>query len=420
MPAPVDEIRVNAAAKVRNADIRHFIHNGRPHIAVPSFTLPDEVVMNGGLYPADEIEKGYKSLKGTLAPVGHPTINGVAVLANRPEAINAHHVGVWNEKVTRENGRVYIEKWVDVEFAEKFEAGQKLLDAIEKGEPIHTSTGLIVNREAVAGQAGYGWIARNMRFDHDAILFGEPGAATPEDGVGLMVNSAELVVNAVCPELTTNGVLNDSANQRRDLLNAAIREVYGTSDSYAYVEDFNSSTVVYSTPKGYFGIDYEIEDGNVILGKVPQPLQARTEFVAKGAEVGTAFALVKNAVQSPPVPANKPKPEPEMDETKLAELIGNAVTTAVAPINEKLAKVESDLATARESLEVNAKAADQENRELILAKAPTLALAVNALSGKPLADLAAHYQTAAPITTGLQNNSGKEGKANSLDEYAGA
>lgn len=416
-----DEIRVNVKAKVRNADIRHVIHNGREHIVVPSWTLPDEVVMNGGIYHAEEIAKSYKTLENTLAPVGHPTVNGVPVLANTPEAINAHHVGVWNKNVSREGGRVYIEKWIDVEVAGRSEVGKQLLDAIDAGAPIHTSTGVVLKREMAVNQAGYKWIARDLRFDHDAILFDEPGAATPEDGVGLMVNSAELVVNAICPELVVNGVLENSYGQKRDALQAAVRELFGTTDSYAWIEDFDDVNVIYNTPKGPNMVAYSYDGGAVVIDAVPVPVVAKTEFVAKGAEVGSHLALIKNAVQSPPVAETKPNPlEPEMDENKVGELVANALKTALEPLAQELAAVKGELQTARTALETNAKAADDENRAVILAKAPGLALAVNALSGEPLAVMAAQYQTAAPIGSGKSMETNADKGADDLDNYKGA
>jgi hypothetical protein len=414
-----DEIRVNVKTKVRNADIRHVVHNGRDHIVVPSYTLPDDVVMNGGLYPAEEIAKGYKTLEGTLAPVGHPTLNGKPVLANTPEALNAHYVGAWNKNVAREGGRVYVEKWIDVEVASRSEVGKQLLEAIDQNMPIHTSTGLITKREIAINQAGYQWIAREMRFDHDAILFDEPGAATPDDGVGMMVNSAELVVNAICPELVVNDLLEDSYGQKREALCAAIREVYGSPDNYAYVEDFDDENVIYNTPKGLAMVGYLYKEGAVVLEGEPVPVVTKTEFVAKGSSVITQVALIKNAVQSPLVADTKPKPlEPEMDENKVGEIVANALKAALAPLAQELGDVKAQLSEARDALETNAKAADQENRDVILAKVPGLALTVNALSGKPLADLAAQYQTAASIAAGSMETNAD--KSDDLSDYKGA
>jgi hypothetical protein len=145
--------------------------------------------MNGIMYPADEIEKGYVSLNRTPAPLGHPTINGKFVSASDPEGINIGWIGAWNENVRRENGRVHLDKVIDVERANQSEGGKAVLAAIDKGGPIHTSTGLLCNLEAANGDVPYKHIARNMVFDHDAILMDEEGAATPDQGVGMLVNA---------------------------------------------------------------------------------------------------------------------------------------------------------------------------------------------------------------------------------------
>jgi len=181
-------VRVNIRTVANMAAIRRERRNGRDKIIVPSATLPDGIVMNGIQYPAYEIEKGFMSLNGTLAPLGHPTINGQFVSASHPDGMAVGWIGAHNENVRRENGRVYLDKVIDVQRANESAGGKSVLEAIEKGEPIHTSTGLLCDLEQVNGQA-FGSIARNMVFDHDAILLGEAGAATPEQGVGMLVNA---------------------------------------------------------------------------------------------------------------------------------------------------------------------------------------------------------------------------------------
>lgn len=418
----MEKLRVNAVSRVESADIRHFTHNGKPHIMVPSYTLPDNVVMNGGLYPADEIKESFKSLEGTLAPVGHPTVNGVFVKAGDAEAINSHYIGVWNKNVSQVDGRVYIEKWIDVEFASKFEQGQQLLEAIEAGRPIHTSTGLVCKRELAVNQAGYKWIARDMRFDHDAILFDEPGAATPEDGVGMMVNSDQLVVNAICPSLTTNGVLTGSYVQRREAISIALRERFGSNDNYVYVEDFDGTTAIYMDSTGLNSIGYEYADDNAVLIGSPGSVKAKVEFVAKDGSVESALALVKNAVQCEPSKVDEPTTlvgNANMDPKELATLVTNSVSSAVAPLQEALASQAETIASLKGQIAANADAADKANRDVILAKSPELELTVNALSGEPLAKLAAKFQDAAPIVSGsMETNSGKA-VMNQFNEYEG-
>lgn len=183
-------VRVNIRTAVNAASIRREKRNGRDVVIVPSATLPDNIVMNDIKYPAEEIERSYMTLNRTPAPLGHPIVNGKYVSASDPEGINVGWVGAWNENVRRDNGRVYLDKIIDVERASQSEGGRRVLDAINKREPIHTSTGLICDLEPAEDGAGCRYIARNMQFDHDAILLDEDGAATPEQGVGIFVNSA--------------------------------------------------------------------------------------------------------------------------------------------------------------------------------------------------------------------------------------
>lgn len=179
-------IRCNVSGKIRTEKL-----NGRDVIIVPSATLPDDIVMNGIQYPKAEIAASYKGLERTPAPLGHPTINGKFISATDPEGINLGWIGAWNANVRQEGGRVLLDKIIDVERANESEKGRRVLEAIKNNKPIHTSTGLLCNLEEVTnGDAlGYKQIARNMVWDHDAILLDEPGAATPEQGVGMMVNS---------------------------------------------------------------------------------------------------------------------------------------------------------------------------------------------------------------------------------------
>lgn len=179
--------RVNAAA------IKKETIDGEDHYRIPSATLPDDCVLNSGLYPGDEIEASYKSLEGTAAPLGHPKVGNQFVSAGIPQAINKHWVGAWNENVRREGGKVLLDKVVNIRVANQTDKGRELVQAIEKQAPIHTSTGLMLEMEVANGESNgkpYTWVARNMRFDHDAILLDEPGAATPDEGVGMFVNAA--------------------------------------------------------------------------------------------------------------------------------------------------------------------------------------------------------------------------------------
>lgn len=183
-------VRVNIRTLANAGAIRREKRNGRDVVIVPGATLPDNIVMNGIMYPAEEIEKSFSSLSRKPAPLGHPVINGKFVSASDPEGLNLGWIGAWNENVRRENGRVLLDKVIDVEMANRSEGGKAVLAAIDKGDPIHTSTGLYCMMEAANGDVSYKNIARNIQFDHDAILLDQDGAATPEQGVGMLVNSS--------------------------------------------------------------------------------------------------------------------------------------------------------------------------------------------------------------------------------------
>jgi hypothetical protein len=184
------KVRVNVRHAINNASIRRERRDGRDYIIVPSATMPDGIVMNRVRYPADEIAKAFGSLENTPAPLGHPTIEGAFVSAKDPEGLARGWIGAWNRNVRRENGRVFVDKVIDVATANQLDGGKTVLAAIEKGEPIHSSTGLYAMLTAVQNDDEADWEASDIVFDHDAILIGEEGAATPAQGVGLMVNAA--------------------------------------------------------------------------------------------------------------------------------------------------------------------------------------------------------------------------------------
>lgn len=121
-------VRVNVRTLANTAAVRREKRNGRDVVIVPSATLPDDVVMNGIQYPADEIEKSYRTLNRTPAPAGHPLINGQFVSASDPEGINIAWIGAWNENVRRENGRVFLDKVIDVARASQSDEGRAVLD----------------------------------------------------------------------------------------------------------------------------------------------------------------------------------------------------------------------------------------------------------------------------------------------------
>lgn len=408
-----ETVRVNLRYKVNNADVRRgVVHNGRKHTVIPSYTLPDEVVMNGLLYTHAEIEASYKGLEGTLAPLGHPTIDGTYVSANTAEAINAFHIGAFNRNVERRGNRVFVEKWVDEEYAANTEGGRKLLESLDAGEPIHTSTGIFLHVDTnvngiTANGKKYRGSATQMVMDHDAILIGEVGAATPEDGVGLLVNTAD-IEDAV--PLTANEVLSKmSYGNLQRMLSDAANLKWGGADKWVWVEDFDTTTAIVHRDKESSAVDYSIKDGVVQFADAEKPVTQKTEWVDKNPIVNRILQLIGVRVNSGPDTKPPVEDVPDMDRKELDEALaannkaqGEALKELFAPIAERLTALETNQKTISDSLTANSRAAEAEKRKVVAEKlGQTVA---DALTGNALDEAHAKLVGAAGIVPGFQGN----------------
>ncbi len=182
-------VRANLAGKIRREN-----RDGRETLILPSYAAKAGTVLNGILYPREELDSSIAGLNRTPAPLGHPTINNKFVPALDPEALARNHVFAWNENPRWDGERIALDVVIDEARANESEGGRKVLNAIEKQEPICTSTGLLCNLEEVKDRA-HNAVARNIEWDHVALLLDEAPAISPEEGVGIFVNSASREAN---------------------------------------------------------------------------------------------------------------------------------------------------------------------------------------------------------------------------------
>lgn len=123
------------------------------------WAIVDDIVMNGKLYTAAEIAKGYKTLERTPMPLGHPKVDGKHVSARDVQAVNEYHVGAWLQDVEHKDGKVSGDMYVDRRYAESTEKGQRLVNRLDEMaerknvEPIHISTGLLYSGIAANGES---------------------------------------------------------------------------------------------------------------------------------------------------------------------------------------------------------------------------------------------------------------------------
>jgi hypothetical protein len=362
---------------VNTDKIRREDREGREVIVVPSATLPDDVIMNNVKYPAEEIKNSFATLNRTPAPLGHPEKGGMFLSASAPEAINEYWVGAWNENVRQEkmpNGsyRVHVDKAIDVEVANRTEGGRAVLEAIEKGEPIHTSTGLFANLKE-SEEDGYGWTAHDIQFDHDAILLNEKGAATPEQGVGMMVNGDGEKV-----EIEVINSMLDAAEQELDWgLDMAFRALEKEA-RVPMIEQMKTAL-----REVFFGSQRKT---TAVNSKEPDSMD-KEQFDNLSATVETLAETVKEMQNSALTP----------------DAVAEAIATAIKPVTDQVtaanaaqeAKDEAELKDLREKI-VKANLLDEaEAEELTLNTARSLAKKCE--PGK-----------AAPISGAFQNADGED------------
>lgn len=375
-------VRVNIRTAVNSKSIRHEKRGGRDVIIVPSATLPDDVIMNNIKYPADEIAKSFKTLERTPAPLGHPQVNGEYISAREPEAINSFWIGAHNENVRRENGRVFLDKVIDVEVANRTPAGKSLIDAINKGDPIHTSTGVFLEVEP-STDSTYSYIAKNMSFDHDAILLDEEGAATPNQGVGLMVNSTQqvTVINSMLESYT------DSVEWSVKNLVDSIESLEKAKRTQGLVEKILSFLGIKSDDKNdeASGLNNNHDNEDTQMSVTKEQFDALAEDVK---------SLKANA-------------------SDVAKAVEDAIAKAVAPLNETIT-----------ALQANAKAAEESERVELTAKVVANGLldegdckemAINAL--RKLAEKTP-VGTAAPLAKGIYQPNAQDDNWKDFDPNA--
>ncbi|ELQ6229707.1 MULTISPECIES: hypothetical protein [Cronobacter] len=417
-------MQVNVTTKVNSQSIRRETYNGREHLVLPSYTLPANVVMNGGLYPASEIDAHYQGLEGTLAPLGHPTVNGQFVSAFSPEGINVGHIGAWNRNVKKSGNRVYAEKWVDVQVANQSEGGRELLErvaAIERGDdvpPIHTSVAVFLDQlEASEQQKAQGieWVAKINAMDHDAILLHEVGAAQPEQGVGLMVNADQ----AQSIKTNSGALIGESYRERERRLEQAARDKFATGpDDYAWVADFTDSQAIVIRNGGDAQVyGYTSDGGQITFDDTGTKVARQESWVAIVANKFKSLFTPQDA------PATNHKTEGDMPLTKeeleqIGSMIGEAVATntekAIKPLSEKVEALQANQERLTETLTANSRAEEQTKRAAVAAKHGEVV--ANALSGEALDAMFKSLGEAAPLGTNSAQNQAETG-APSVAEY---
>jgi len=381
--------------------------------------MKDNIVLNDGLYSSSENAKGYASMDGRVMPFGHPEVNGQYVAissldsADVAVALGKHYGGVHAQNVRQAGEEYFADVMINERVAKSHPDGEMLLNWVGKAEdyqvngaakpdPVHMSTGLMTARVNAKGESrgkSYSWIATQQSYDHLAILFHEQGAGGDE--VAIAVN-CESVINSVLPTVNEDA-LDDSYGEKLAILSEAVKERFATSDSYAYVQDFDDRALVYCTPEGMYSIDYHFEGDNPILTGEARTVVAETSYKVK---TNTLMANLKAMVQlfstkpKPPVQANVIE-EVDMTPEAVQAIVDKALeatNASLATVQAENVKLKADVLAANAAITANAEAGLKDKRAAV-AKVHGEVVA-NALNGEALEAMFASVQTAAGLVSG--------------------
>ncbi|APW16441.1 hypothetical protein ACOMQG_002585 [Salmonella enterica] len=417
-------IQIHVNTKVNSQTIRREIYNGREHVVIPSYTLPANVIMNREFYPEAEITANYQSMEGTIAPLGHPTVDGRNVSAFSPEGLCTNFIGAWNRNVSLKGNRVYSEKWVDVERAMQSPGGQRLMERIsslesgDSSEPIWSS--VAVYREQIPApeelkKQGADWVVKIHSIDHDAILLDEPPAAGPEKGVGLMVNADQ----AISLQPNSGALIGESYREREQRLDRAAKAKFAPGENeYAWVADFtDSQAVIVRNGGGAEVFGYKSDGGAITFDDTGTAVARQESWVT----------IVANKFKSLFTPQEQPatnhKTEGDMPLTKeeleqLGSMVSEAVATntekAIKPLAEKVDALQANQQQLAETLTANSRAEEKAKREAV-AKVHGEIVA-NALSGDALDAMYKTIGESAPLGTNSAQQQ-KETGAPAASEY---
>jgi len=352
--------------------------------------------MNGGLYSTEERDKAFETLNRTPVTVEHPEIDGMFVSANDPEIDFDFRFGAFNEnaRITDDN-RIALDKVINVQKAMMTEKGKRLLDRIkeletnENARPMHTSVGVFVDVEEVelstnADGQEFTWIARDMIFDHDAILLDSIGASTPDQGTGIGINKEQLKVShyVVEDEIDDRSATPESLKLKAASFhtnkNVTFSKIFeelsrlinlNTDEgdhNWLLHESVDDDSFVFETQSGeLFKSNYTVDElGNIAIQDTRLPVERVVSFppinttdteedsamrdsiiaeLAKlGIKVNTEITDAElMAKYNEALVANKG--DDTQDEKGMAELIANEFSKAVKPLIEKIDGLETQL-----------------------------------------------------------------------------
>ena len=285
-------------------EIREETLDGKVYLVVPVVMMV-EGVHNGSDGPMFHSAEALSDLpvvwNGIPVMISHPEEGGQNISANAPHVLEQHSVGrVFN---THYDNGLKAEAWIDLEKIESI--SPEALASIRGGEPLEVSVGVFNDTEQA--EEGAQWngetyesIASNYKPDHLALLPGEKGACSWEDGCGIRTNKEGGVdmkeLLTTFKELSQKGYVVSSllsnAQGYRETMEALQGKVNAldTKDSYNYVEEVFDDHIIYrqrvyqndngGSAETLYRQEYTIDDNNgVVFSGFASEVKKKVEYV---------------------------------------------------------------------------------------------------------------------------------------------
>lgn len=428
--ASMNQKRVHILSAVNAANVRK---DGNTYTIRDVVGAVDDIVMNGRLYPADQLAAGVASLEGKPAPAGHPkSAEGKLISALNGEALASAWIGSYVRNARHEGGRTMVDVVVNEAQAKAHPDGAKLVERLDaaiagtNSDPIHVSTGLMMQPITANGESRgkrYSSIVTNIQYDHLAILLNERGAATPDEGVGMFVNAdgeqevESVIVNTEPEDRRTRGLIGWIKKLISNEDDLSFEQIYSGLQSMlpdgSWIREVYTKSFIWSDKENrLWRQDYNVASDSS-LSFVGEPVEVKRQVKYEPIEketdpMKTAILAALNAAGISSA---------GLDDSQLLaaynSLQAKPLQEAVNAANSKLAEIEA-AANAAKTAELDALAASLAVNSVLTAD-DLKALGLDRLKAIKAATEGSGY--AAPVLTGNSQQKSSEFAGYSLNSH---
>lgn len=242
---------------------------GKEYLVVPTVMI-NEGVHHGSdgplYYPTKPLARSQQVWNHKPVVIRHPVdAAGNPISACTAQSIANQGVGMLlNTQWDSALNRLKTETWLDEARVKELEPS--ILTALGRGETVEVSTGLYKELDTTPGtwnNESYIGSVVDIGPDHLALLVGEKGACSIEDGAGLLRNSSGV----------STGPNDVSLDDIREQARAMLREECDENE-YCYILDVFKTYIIYETNGKAFQVGYTVKNGKVKLSDA-DPVEVR-------------------------------------------------------------------------------------------------------------------------------------------------